>query len=97
MLAFETGQLTNPKYIVNFPTKRHWRDRSRMEDIDAGLTLLPVKSARGASGPSPFHRSGAGLAVSTGATCAPASRLRSARWKTCASLSSKPHDGRRRY
>jgi O-acetyl-ADP-ribose deacetylase (regulator of RNase III) len=40
MLVFETGQLTNPKYIINFPTKRHWRGKSRMEDIDAGLTVL---------------------------------------------------------
>lgn len=26
--------------IVNFPTKRHWRDDSRYEDIDAGLDAL---------------------------------------------------------
>lgn len=26
--------------IVNFPTKRHWRDPSRYEDIDAGLDAL---------------------------------------------------------
>lgn len=26
--------------IVNFPTKRHWRDLSRYEDIDAGLDAL---------------------------------------------------------
>lgn len=40
MLVFETGYLTNPKYIINFPTKRHWRGRSRMEDIDSGLRAL---------------------------------------------------------
>lgn len=40
MHIVETGQLTNPRYIVNFPTKRHWRDRSRIEDIDAGLVAL---------------------------------------------------------
>jgi O-acetyl-ADP-ribose deacetylase (regulator of RNase III) len=40
MFVFETGQLTPPRYIVNFPTKRHWRGKSRMEDIDAGLTAL---------------------------------------------------------
>lgn len=27
-------------WIVNFPTKRHWRESSRYEDIDAGLTDL---------------------------------------------------------
>jgi O-acetyl-ADP-ribose deacetylase (regulator of RNase III) len=40
MLVFETGQSANPKYLINFPTKRHWRDNSRMEDIDAGLAAL---------------------------------------------------------
>jgi O-acetyl-ADP-ribose deacetylase (regulator of RNase III) len=40
MFVFETGQLTNPRYIINFPTKRHWRGKSRMEDIDAGLVAL---------------------------------------------------------
>ncbi|MCC6948300.1 MAG: macro domain-containing protein [Bradyrhizobiaceae bacterium] len=40
MFVFETEQLTNPKYIINFPTKRHWRGKSRMEDIDAGLKSL---------------------------------------------------------
>ena len=40
MFVFETGTLVNPRYIINFPTKRHWRDNSRIEDIDAGLEDL---------------------------------------------------------
>ncbi|MBK6618005.1 MAG: macro domain-containing protein [Nitrosomonas sp.] len=40
MFVFETGQLANPRYIINFPTKRHWRGASRMDDIDAGLRAL---------------------------------------------------------
>lgn len=40
MLVYETGQLTNPRYIINFPTKRHWKGKSRMEDIEAGLVAL---------------------------------------------------------
>jgi O-acetyl-ADP-ribose deacetylase (regulator of RNase III) len=40
MFIFETGTLTNPKFIINFPTKRHWRSKSRMEDIDSGLIAL---------------------------------------------------------
>jgi len=40
MFVFETRQMTNPKYIINFPTKRHWRGKSRMEDIEAGLRAL---------------------------------------------------------
>ncbi|MGH7091541.1 MAG: type II toxin-antitoxin system antitoxin DNA ADP-ribosyl glycohydrolase DarG [Stellaceae bacterium] len=40
MFVFETGTFTNPRYIINFPTKRHWRGKSRLEDIEAGLTAL---------------------------------------------------------
>ncbi|MGH9764841.1 MAG: type II toxin-antitoxin system antitoxin DNA ADP-ribosyl glycohydrolase DarG [Blastocatellia bacterium] len=40
VFVFETGQLTCPKYIINFPTKRHWRGKSRMEDIETGLVAL---------------------------------------------------------
>jgi O-acetyl-ADP-ribose deacetylase (regulator of RNase III) len=40
MFIFETGAMTPPKYIVNFPTKRHWRGKSRIEDIESGLQAL---------------------------------------------------------
>ncbi len=40
MFVFETDQLTNPRLIINFPTKRHWRGKSRIEDIEAGLEAL---------------------------------------------------------
>lgn len=40
MFVFETGSMLNPKYIINFPTKRHWRGKSRLEDIEAGLQAL---------------------------------------------------------
>lgn len=40
MFVFETRTLTNPKFIINFPTKRHWRGKSRMGDIDSGLKAL---------------------------------------------------------
>jgi O-acetyl-ADP-ribose deacetylase (regulator of RNase III) len=40
LFVFETGQLTPPRYIINFPTKRHWRGKSRIEDIEAGLIAL---------------------------------------------------------
>lgn len=39
MFVVETGQLS-PRFIINFPTKRHWRGKSRMEDIEAGLLDL---------------------------------------------------------
>jgi O-acetyl-ADP-ribose deacetylase (regulator of RNase III) len=40
MFIFELGQLTRPRWIINFPTKRHWRGKSRMEDVEAGLAAL---------------------------------------------------------
>lgn len=40
MFVYDTGKLTNPRYIINFPTKRHWRGKSRMEDIESGLKSL---------------------------------------------------------
>lgn len=40
MFVFETGRLMLPRYIINFPTKRHWRGKSRIEDIEAGLAAL---------------------------------------------------------
>ena len=40
MFVYELGTITNPRYIINFPTKRHWRGNSRMEDIESGLHAL---------------------------------------------------------
>jgi len=40
MLVTSTGQLVNPRFIINFPTKRHWKGKSRIEDIEAGLPAL---------------------------------------------------------
>jgi len=48
LFVFETGQLTPPRYIINFPTKRHWRGKSRIEDIETGLvSLRELIEARG--------------------------------------------------
>ena len=46
MFVSDMGGLTNPRFIINFPTKRHWRGKSRMEDIEAGLEAL-VKEIKG--------------------------------------------------
>ena len=37
MFVFDAGQLTKPRYIINFPTKTHWKARSRLNDVEAGL------------------------------------------------------------
>lgn len=45
MLVYETGLLAGPKYIINFPTKRHWKGKSKIEDIDSGLKALIAEVA----------------------------------------------------
>lgn len=40
MHVVQTGQVTGPRLIVNFPTKRHWRGKSKLPDIEAGLQDL---------------------------------------------------------
>lgn len=40
MFVHALGQLTNPRYIINFPTKDHWKGKSRLKDIDCGLVAL---------------------------------------------------------
>lgn len=40
MHIYERREMFGPKYLINFPTKRHWRSHSRIEDIKAGLTAL---------------------------------------------------------
>lgn len=40
MHVWPTGRLDHPRYIVNFPTKGHWRSRSNLSDIQRGLDDL---------------------------------------------------------
>jgi len=40
MFIWETGRMVNPRYIINFPTKRHWREKALIEDIRSGLRAL---------------------------------------------------------
>lgn len=40
MFIFESPASPGPKYLINFPTKRHWRNPSRYEDIETGLVDL---------------------------------------------------------
>lgn len=43
IFVFETNFLKSPKFILNFPTKRHWKEKSRIEDIESGLhRLIPL-------------------------------------------------------
>lgn len=40
MFVTEMGELMGPKWIINFPTKKHWRQRTKMEWITEGLKDL---------------------------------------------------------
>lgn len=40
MFVVPTGGLAGPRFIINFPTKRHWKAGSRLSDIEAGLKDL---------------------------------------------------------
>jgi O-acetyl-ADP-ribose deacetylase (regulator of RNase III) len=40
MFTYETGQLDKPRFVINFPTKGHWRSKSKLSDIEAGLADL---------------------------------------------------------
>ena len=48
MFTYTTGLPANPRFIINFPTKGHWRDQSRLGDIRTGLDdLRQVVADRG--------------------------------------------------
>lgn len=41
MQVFDMGGLAGgPKWIINFPTKGHWKANSRLDDIESGLSSL---------------------------------------------------------
>lgn len=43
--VWPTDAMTGPRYIINFPTKSHWKARSKLRDIENGLVDL-VKVVR---------------------------------------------------
>ena len=40
MFIFPTNALSGPRYIINFPTKKSWKNKSKIEDIRQGLSSL---------------------------------------------------------
>jgi O-acetyl-ADP-ribose deacetylase (regulator of RNase III) len=40
MFVFDAGGIVLPRYIINFPTKKHWRASSKLEFIEQGLADL---------------------------------------------------------
>ena len=37
------GELASPRFIVALPTKRHWRDPSRLDDVERSLDALATE------------------------------------------------------
>jgi O-acetyl-ADP-ribose deacetylase (regulator of RNase III) len=46
MLIHDSGGLVKPNYIINFPTKEHWRGTSKIEFIQDGLVDLVAQVRR---------------------------------------------------
>lgn len=40
MHVWPTQQMTGPRFIINFPTKSHWKSRSNLTDVARGLDAL---------------------------------------------------------
>lgn len=40
MFVVPTESILNPQFIINFPTKRHWKGKSNIEDIKSGLIAI---------------------------------------------------------
>jgi O-acetyl-ADP-ribose deacetylase (regulator of RNase III) len=40
IFIYDLNRLYNPRFIINFPTKLHWKSKSRIEDIKLGLADL---------------------------------------------------------
>ena len=40
MFVFLTGKISTPSFIINFPTKNHWKGKSKLSDIKSGLVDL---------------------------------------------------------
>lgn len=40
MFVYDLSRLKNPRYVINFPTKEHWRGKSRYEYVEHGLADL---------------------------------------------------------
>ncbi|MCX8519351.1 MAG: macro domain-containing protein [Methylophilaceae bacterium] len=46
MLVYDSGGLLQPNFIINFPTKQHWRSASQLAWIESGLLDLVAQVRR---------------------------------------------------
>jgi O-acetyl-ADP-ribose deacetylase (regulator of RNase III) len=40
MFVYHCNAFNNPRIVINFPTKAHWREKSNLKDIESGLRAL---------------------------------------------------------
>jgi len=46
VLVHDLNRLEQPHYVISLPTKRHWRGKSRIEDVESGLEALIKEVSR---------------------------------------------------
>lgn len=46
VFTYDLHSLQNPRYIINFPTKKHWKGKSKIEYIESGLQALAQEIER---------------------------------------------------
>jgi O-acetyl-ADP-ribose deacetylase (regulator of RNase III) len=61
MFVTPVSQTRGPRWIVNFPTKRHWRDPSQLQWIQDGLDFLKLETDVSAGVPRIAFRPAAGV------------------------------------
>ncbi len=44
LFVHSLNNVFNPRYIINFPTKKHWKGNSRIEYVEEGLIELKKRS-----------------------------------------------------
>ncbi len=44
--VYDLNRMQNPHYVINFPTKSHWKGKSRIADIESGLQALVAEVRR---------------------------------------------------
>lgn len=46
VLSYDLNRFEEPHYVINVPTKKHWRGKSRMEYVESGLRALVAEVKR---------------------------------------------------
>jgi O-acetyl-ADP-ribose deacetylase (regulator of RNase III) len=69
MFVTENKELVQPRWIINFPTKKHWRGDSQIEWIHDGLRDLVRVIREKSFAPLLFPLSGAATVAWTGPMC----------------------------